>query len=220
MKRVAAVLTVKFHSYHSPEHLMKMCQEDLDTFKRIPGLVQKYYVNEESTGAISGIYLFETKEARNAFQASELAKVIPDRYGVIPETLRAEEYEMALVLNEQVCHLNAVMEENFAYNLKLEDYAQLCNMSLSTFKKSFKQHYKTTPAAWLKDQKLNLALEKVLSSNLNIKQISFECGFEDTSHFIRVFKEKYNRTPRQYRQNNSETSLIEHRTVQPMYSTF
>ena len=118
------------------------------------------------------------------------------------------DYFISLCQNHDY-HLSRVMEENFAYNLTLEDYAQLCNMSLSTFKKSFKQHYRTTPAAWLKDRKLSLAFEKVLSTNLNIKQISFECGFEDTSHFIRVFKEKYNRTPLQCRQNNSKDTLVE-----------
>ena len=73
-------------------------------------------------------------------------------------------------------------------------------MSLSTFKRAFKQFYKTTPAAWLKQRKLDLSLHRLLTSDLSISEISFECGFEDTSHFIRVFKEKYKATPHQYRQ--------------------
>ncbi len=32
----------------------------------------------------------------------ELAKAIPGKYGVIPESLRVEQYEMAIVLNEPV----------------------------------------------------------------------------------------------------------------------
>jgi AraC family transcriptional regulator, exoenzyme S synthesis regulatory protein ExsA len=96
--------------------------------------------------------------------------------------------------------MNQVMEENFAYNLKLENYAQLCHMSLSAFKKSFKQYYNTTPAAWLKHKRLDFARHRILTSALNINQISFECGFEDPSHFIRVFKQKYNLTPHQCRQ--------------------
>jgi AraC-like DNA-binding protein len=93
-----------------------------------------------------------------------------------------------------------VMEENFGYNLKIADYAQLCYMSLSTFKRAFKQFYKTTPASWLKQRKLDLALHRLLTSDLPINQIAFECGFEDTSHFIRVFKMKYKVTPLLYRQ--------------------
>lgn len=102
MKNVNAVLSVKFKSNHSPENLMKTCAEDLEIFRNVPGLLEKYYIAEESTGAISGIYLFETKSARATFWTSELAATIPSRYAVIPETLRVEEYEMAIVLSEAV----------------------------------------------------------------------------------------------------------------------
>ncbi|MDP4265390.1 MAG: AraC family transcriptional regulator [Bacteroidota bacterium] len=114
------------------------------------------------------------------------------------------DYFISLCQNQEY-HMNRVMEENFAYNLNLEDYAQLCHMSLSGFKKSFKQYYATTPAAWLKNRKLDHARHKVITSDSNINQISFECGFEDTSHFIRAFKEKYNLTPFQYRQKYSKS---------------
>ncbi|MEO8772191.1 MAG: AraC family transcriptional regulator [Ferruginibacter sp.] len=118
------------------------------------------------------------------------------------------DYFISLCQN-QGHQMRMVMEENFAYNLKLENYALLCHMSLSTFKKSFKQYYSATPALWLKNKKLELSLQQVLSTNSSINQISLECGFEDTSHFIRVFKEKYHLTPLQYRQKFSNAVITE-----------
>ena len=105
--------------------------------------------------------------------------------------------------------MSRVMEENFAYNLRLEDYAKLCHMSLSTFKKSFKQYYDTTPAAWLQQKKLALAHHHILTSATSISQVSFECGFEDASHFIRVFKQKYGLTPLQCRHAHQQTAQTE-----------
>jgi len=102
MKNAEAVLSVKFNSTLSPEELMNVCQEDLEAFRSVPGLVQKYYIVEESSGALSGIYIFETHSARASFWPSELAKSIPARYGVIPDTLRVEQYNVALVLNDVV----------------------------------------------------------------------------------------------------------------------
>ena len=99
----------------------------------------------------------------------------------------------------QSYHMSRVMEENFAYRLKTEDYARLCHMSLSSFKKAFKAYYNTTPAVWLKQRRLDLALHKLTSSDLPIAELAFECGFEDPSHFIRVFKKRYEMTPLQYR---------------------
>ncbi|WP_425235401.1 helix-turn-helix domain-containing protein [Ulvibacterium sp.] len=106
---------------------------------------------------------------------------------------------------DQTYHMTRIMEENFGYNLKIEDYAKLCHMSLSKFKKAFKDHYKITPGLWLKQRKLDLALHHLLNTDLPINQLSFESGFEDPSHFIRVFKQKYNTTPLKYRNLQKDT---------------
>jgi hypothetical protein len=99
MKNAEAVLSVKFNSTFSAEDLLKVCQQSLDDFRNVPGLIQKYYIAEEGTGAISGFYIFDTQSARAAFWVSDLAKDIPAKYGVIPESLRVEQYDMAIVLN-------------------------------------------------------------------------------------------------------------------------
>jgi hypothetical protein len=100
MKNAEAVLLVKFKSSLSPEDLMKTCQENLEDFRNVPGLLQKYYICEETSGAISGFYIFENKKARATFWNSELAKNIPGKYGVIMDSLRVEQYEMDIVLND------------------------------------------------------------------------------------------------------------------------
>jgi hypothetical protein len=102
MTDAEAVLLVKFNSTLSAENLMDVCKADMKTFRTVPGLIQKYYIAEENTGALSGIYIFDTKSARAAFWTSELAKNIPIRYGVIAETLRVEQYDMAIILNDVV----------------------------------------------------------------------------------------------------------------------
>jgi hypothetical protein len=93
-------LCVKFNSTHSLEELNEACLADLKIFRAVPGLIQKYYIAEENTEAISGIYLFETKNARADFWASDLAKAIPARYGMIPDTIRIENFDVLIVLNE------------------------------------------------------------------------------------------------------------------------
>lgn len=102
MQNAEAVLSVKFRSSFDPEKLIRTCSEDLVQFRQVPGLIQKYYLSEPSTGAISGIYIFENEAARTAFWDSGLAKGIPARYGVILDSLRVEQFEMAIVLNDEV----------------------------------------------------------------------------------------------------------------------
>ena len=102
MKNVETVLSVKFISTHSYEKLMNICQADLENFRNVPGLIQKYYVVEEATGALSGIYVFKNKNAKDAFWNSTLAANIPARYGVDLTTLRVEHFDMAIVMNDVV----------------------------------------------------------------------------------------------------------------------
>ncbi|HEY4207627.1 MAG TPA: hypothetical protein VGM31_12470 [Puia sp.] len=101
MKNAEAVLAVKFQSMHGAEELMTICSDDLEIFRGVPGLIQKYYLSEVSSGAISGVYIFDNQSAREAFWNSEIAKKIPARYGAIPGTLRVEQYDMAIVLNDE-----------------------------------------------------------------------------------------------------------------------
>src|SRR5690606_8105881 len=42
-----------------------------------------------------------------------------------------------------------IMEANYMYNLKLSEYAQLTNRSLSAFKREFIEFYGTTPGKWM-----------------------------------------------------------------------
>jgi len=103
------------------------------------------------------------------------------------------------LLSDQQAQLHQIMEENYASNMKLEEYAQLCHLSLSSFKRAFTKHYQQSPAKWILNKKLQLATRLLQLTDKPINEISFQCGFESTSHFIRVFKKYTHLTPKQFR---------------------
>ena len=102
MKNLKAVLSVKFNSTFGSEDLITLFRQDLETFSNVPGLLQKYYISEELTGAKGGIYIFESKISRARFWNSDLAKSIPAKYGVIPDSIRVEHFDIPIVLNDTV----------------------------------------------------------------------------------------------------------------------
>ena len=102
MKTAEALLSVKFNTGLKQEELNEVFQADLEYFRSVRGLIQKYYIVESNTKTVNGIYLFETKTARAAYWASKLARSIPRRYGLIPGTLRVEQYDVLITLNEDV----------------------------------------------------------------------------------------------------------------------
>lgn len=95
--------------------------------------------------------------------------------------------------------LSSIMEANFCYNLKLEDYAELTHRSLSTFKRDFQNYFNDSPGKWIMKKRVDYAANLLLSSDQSISQIAFESGFEDLSHFSRVFKEKTGKSPSDFR---------------------
>ena len=95
--------------------------------------------------------------------------------------------------------LKQIMMDNYPYNLKLEEYATLSNMSLSTFKRSFKAVFGESPGRWISNKKIALAIQFLKTSDKSINEIAYDCGFEDPSHFIKVFKKHENVTPLTYR---------------------
>lgn len=95
--------------------------------------------------------------------------------------------------------MEQVMMENFQYDLKMEAFAKLCGRSLSAFKRDFKNDFKTTPSRWLTTRRLEYSKTLLLGTELNVNQICYESGFKNPSHFIRIFKNKYNSPPNQFR---------------------
>ncbi len=88
-----------------------------------------------------------------------------------------------------------VMEENFSFNLKLEVYAELCNRSLSSFKRDFHRIYGSTPGDWLLEQRLLHAHRLLTDLRRSVSEATFESGFESVSHFSRSFKNKFGVSP-------------------------
>jgi AraC-like DNA-binding protein len=96
-------------------------------------------------------------------------------------------------------NIEEVMIKNFNLNLSTQEFAKLCGRSLSTFKRDFKKHFKTTPSKWLKTRRLEYAKTLLMKSELNVNQICFECGYVNNSHFILTFKNAYQLTPKQFK---------------------
>jgi len=104
-------------------------------------------------------------------------------------------YFCSLVNEPKSISLQRVMEDNYCFNLTLEQYAELSNRSLSAFKRDFQKIMHTTPGKWLLEKRLTHALQLLGSKDKNINEVAFESGFENASHFTRSFKERYHATP-------------------------
>lgn len=94
------------------------------------------------------------------------------------------------------------LQKNFAQKLSIDTLASEANMSKSTFLRYFKTYYDTTPLEYINRYRVQEAKRLLIESKLNVTTIAQECGFFDSSHFIRLFKKIENITPAQFRAEN------------------
>jgi AraC family transcriptional regulator, exoenzyme S synthesis regulatory protein ExsA len=91
-----------------------------------------------------------------------------------------------------------IMESNYMFNLTIDQFARMAHRSVSAFKKEFFDYYHTTPGKWLTQKRLEHSRMLLQTSKKTIGEVAFNSGFENLSHFSRVFKEKFGVSPLQY----------------------
>jgi AraC-like DNA-binding protein len=92
-----------------------------------------------------------------------------------------------------------LMKENLSQELLIDDVAKWLNISPSRLRYLFKAETGQSPAQYLKHLRMQKAKLLVESTFLNVKQIMYELGINDESHFVRDFKRTYGVTITQYR---------------------
>jgi hypothetical protein len=74
------ILHVLFKSGLPTEEVLRKFEERADKYRGVRGLLQKYYVQDKSSGEFGGVYVFDSKENLESFKDSDLAKSISDTY--------------------------------------------------------------------------------------------------------------------------------------------
>ncbi len=100
--------------------------------------------------------------------------------------------------NLSAFHIRKVVETNVVNNMGIDDMAFLCNMSISTFKRRFAEIYKTSPAKWILQRRMELAKE-LLQNNEKPGEVFYKIGYQNHSSFSQAFKQTYGITPKEFR---------------------
>ena len=91
-----------------------------------------------------------------------------------------------------------------AENLSLEELAERCYVSVSTFKRRFRRRFSLSPHRWFILRRLDLAYRLILATDIAVTEIARLCGFPNPSHFISAFKRHYKATPASLRRTHRD----------------
>ena len=108
-----------------------------------------------------------------------------------------------VIVDRRVQAVIAYMSEDLSRPLRLQEVAQLVNLSASRLQHLFKADTNLTPAQYLKSLRMQRAKQLIDSTFLNTKEIMQRVGMKDESHFVREFKKIYGLPPGSYKQRLS-----------------
>lgn len=90
------------------------------------------------------------------------------------------------------------INENYMYDLSLNEIARFTGRSLATFKRDFKQISDLSPQRWIIKKRLEVAYDLLFKQKRKVSDIYLEVGFKSLSHFSTAFKQKYGFAPTQF----------------------
>lgn len=117
------------------------------------------------------------------------------------------EYYLHSLISKEASSFNTIVESNAYSNLKLEEIAFLCNMSLSTFKRHFIKEYKTSPGTWLQQKRLYKAKQVLEQGKLKPSEIYFDFGYNNLSNFSAAFKNEFGVSPKRVKMRSKNEFL-------------
>jgi len=91
------------------------------------------------------------------------------------------------------------INENIHSIINIKQLANELHMSESNFSHLFKKIVGEKPVEYIKNKKLQLSLGYLKTEN--VTEVAYVLGYANISYFIRLFKDKYKVTPKQYQLN-------------------
>lgn len=87
------------------------------------------------------------------------------------------------------------LNENYMYDLSMEEIASYTGRSLATFKRDFAKVSDLTPRKWIIQRRLETAHDLIRSGKKKVTEACFDVGFKNLSHFSKIYKETYGAAP-------------------------
>lgn len=103
--------------------------------------------------------------------------------------------------DEDIIQVQLWLHQHLAQTVQLAEVARQFGMSLRNFNRRFRAATGKTPLAYLQALRIEEGRDLLGNSNLSIAEVSEKVGYQDSSHFTRLFREMFTITPQEYRKS-------------------
>ena len=116
-------------------------------------------------------------------------------------------YSTKIVMKEskRIDEVYEYMLQNFQKQITVKEVADIANMSESAFSHFFKKSTNRSYMKFLTEIRLSHACQLLNNTQLNVKEIAYNCGYVNLSNFNRLFKKYRKTSPLEYRKKSAYT---------------
>lgn len=107
----------------------------------------------------------------------------------------ASSVERSRELPATLSQLLYYIQKNYKKPLTVGELAAVAKVTEQHVIRLFRQHLGTTPIRYINRTRVFHAIDLLRNTDLTVKQIAYEIGFEDPNYFCRVFKREEKMTP-------------------------
>jgi transcriptional regulator GlxA family with amidase domain len=107
------------------------------------------------------------------------------------------------VYDDRVRRAIFLMEQQISNPPLIRDVAAAVGATTRQLERGFQRYFRKTPSAFFRLMRLRHARWLVLHTTHTITQIGADCGFADTAHLTRTFKETFGQLPSDLRRNGA-----------------
>lgn len=153
-------------------------------------------IRSEKLGILSRRFLKRIAESDTFLELENQTKELVSQ--IIDEISRRRKHMNTKLFEEAIEYIN----DNFASNITLEDVSEHVHISPYHFSHEFKRFTSMNFIEYLTKVRINEAKKLLLTTDLSIKEVSSQVGYQDSSYFGRVFKNVEGVPPSKFKIDN------------------
>ena len=114
----------------------------------------------------------------------------------------------ASVDSRRVHKVQMYIQEHYKEEIRLNELAGLVGMSPTAFSRFFKLRTGRSISDYMIDIRLGNATRLLADSSMSVAEICYDCGFNNVSHFNRIFRKKKGCSPREFRETYKRHRIL------------
>lgn len=119
----------------------------------------------------------------------------------------SKSHALSVNATSKIKNILQYITDNYSSQITISNVAEISGFSEYHLMKFFKKHIGMTCVEYINTYRLGKATELLLDTDMSIMDVSLEVGFNSVSYFNKLFKSKFNITPKEFRYNPLRAQL-------------